>query len=281
MTGLPAGIGLGLSMNTSLLDILLASAVLIGVVRGVMEGGLQEVAESAGVVLGIWGGVVKSEAGSHFLETYLGVPESIGGIAGFVAVFIGIRFAVKVLASGASYGAGVVGFGGIDRLLGGAIGGLKAALTASLLLILLGQVGIPSSQMQSESRWYEPVRQTLPVTWSVAQTVFPGLASLENLPGQIGSAVSNRVDLDAISSGAKTKSAPVSGSSISVAVEEPNVLKTPKTKNAKGASSPVSGGATAAESFSFILGSIDSSDLRHRLRQIFRKIRHAGWPKKI
>lgn len=276
MTGLPAGIGLDLSMNTSILDILLVSALLVGVVRGIMEGGLREVAESAGVVLGIWGGIVKSEAGGHFLETYLGVPESIGGIAGFLAVFIGIRFAVKILASGASYGAGLIGFGSVDRLLGGAVGGLKAALTASLLLILLGQVGIPSPKMQSKSQWYEPVRQTLPKTWNVARTVFPRLAPLKNLPAQIGGAISDRVDMNAVSSGVEASPPPVSGSGISLPVEKPGVLRAPKAKNAEGALTP--GGGTAAEGFSFVLGSIDSSDLRQRLRQIFQKIRQAGWP---
>lgn len=174
--------GGGLGMGPGLLDMILLGVVGVGTVRGYLRGGLQQAGSVGGLLLGIWAGTAYASEAADLISSYVQLPRSVDTEIGFIVVLLITRLLVRVGGETLGETMETFGMGSVNKGLGGAIGGYKAALLTSLVLTVGAEMGIPGPQVQSQSQWYNSVRQVLPATWSTAQSVAPRLGALRNAP---------------------------------------------------------------------------------------------------
>lgn len=171
----------GIGMGGGLLDLILVGAVGLGAIRGYMRGGVTQIGSLLGSVIGIWMGARHASQGAAVIEHYASVPSGLETPIGFLVVFAVVQVAVRGTSMAVGHVIEMAGMTGANRAAGGAFGAFKAALIASILLTVGGEIGIPDRQTRAESKWYQPVQQTLPVTWGVASNVVPGMSPLSEV----------------------------------------------------------------------------------------------------
>lgn len=167
------GTGMGLGVGPGILDLILAGFVAVGAVQGFLRGGVRQIGDLAGIVGGLWVGFHYADKGAALLERIGQIPDQMEMHLGFLAVFVAVQLGARLAALVASSAVGVIGLGGLNRAFGGALGGFKAALIASILLTVGGEVGVPDPQTKVQSRWYPPVKKVLPMTWRTAKGIIP------------------------------------------------------------------------------------------------------------
>lgn len=129
-------------MNEALaLDILLGLMLLAYVVYGVRHG----LSRAAFVIAGVIGGVLAAYFFAPIVGNWVPIPFLRLGVT--ILVVIGLVVAGHALGSaiGRAVRKGVeqTPLGGIDRLLGGIVTGIAAALVASMLAFSVAQLGVP------------------------------------------------------------------------------------------------------------------------------------------
>lgn len=123
------------------LDVLLAIVLLAYVVYGIRHG----LSRTVFVIAGVIGGVIAA----YFLAPVVGtwVPVPFLRSAATIVTAIGLVIAGHALGSaigrGVRRGVEQTPLGGIDRLLGGVVAGVAAALVASMLAFSVAQLGVP------------------------------------------------------------------------------------------------------------------------------------------
>lgn len=178
-------IGGGIGMGPGLLDMILLGVVGVGVVRGYLRGGLQQAGSVGGVLLGIWAGATYATEASELIGSYIRLPRSVDTEIGFIVVLAATRLLVRVGGETLGEAMEAFGMGSVNKGVGGLIGGYKAALLTSLLLLVGAELGIPNTRVQSQSQWYSSVRQVLPATWNAARSVVPEIGAMRNMPGNL------------------------------------------------------------------------------------------------
>ena len=164
------------------LDVVLGVVLAVGVWRGLRTGALAQVVGTVGwlaafvvatALMGPVGGVVAAG---------LGVSERLAPVLGFVAVVAAVVGALTVVAHVLRKAAEAVKLGGVDRLAGGLVGGLRAAFGLSVLLLTTSYAPIPgggpvivSAEAREASVLYDPVEAMAPEVWGAVRTVTPGL----------------------------------------------------------------------------------------------------------
>jgi uncharacterized membrane protein required for colicin V production len=181
--------GIGGGGFGGVLDLILVGGIVLGAVQGYMRGGVELIGSMLGVVIGGWAGATKAEKGAELVQQYVDIPEQTEVLMGFVVVFFAVQLMARGVTIALSHGAGLLGMGLPNRIAGSALGGFKAAITASIVLAIAGQLGLPQPQTRVESQWYQPVRQTLPVAWNATRDVFPGIGRLSSTPDRVFQAV--------------------------------------------------------------------------------------------
>jgi membrane protein required for colicin V production len=61
----------------------------------------------------------------------------------------------------------------VNQVLGGAVGGGKAALLLSLLFLVLGGMELPKQETRADSTFYQPVAKLLPRTIEATENWIP------------------------------------------------------------------------------------------------------------
>jgi membrane protein required for colicin V production len=98
----------------------------------------------------------------------IGLSPRVAPVVGFAVVF-GVLLVLVSMATGALERVlDAARLTAVNRLAGGALGVLKAALLASIVLIPLAYLGVPGEQMRAESLFYAPVSRLAPAAWSLA-----------------------------------------------------------------------------------------------------------------
>ncbi len=151
----------------NVLDIILGSLILFGLVRGFMKGLFVEVASLIALVAGVYGAIHFSNFASEFLEAKVDWNEKTIHITAFAITFIiivlAIAFAGKALTKLANFAA----LGIINKLFGGVFGGLKIALVLSVVLIVFDKMNsaIPFADDEDleNSALYKPVKSLVPM----------------------------------------------------------------------------------------------------------------------
>ena len=163
-----------------MLDLILAALVGLGVWHGLRTGVLSQLAGTVGLVLAFWLALALMEPAGALVVMSLGLSERLGPILGFVTMFTvvlaGSVFVTRVVQRALEG----LRLSFVNKLAGGAFGGLRAALGLSVLLLVSGVMpgGAPllvGTEAREGSALYEPVRALAPAAWALYQQVAPGV----------------------------------------------------------------------------------------------------------
>ncbi|MBO4590336.1 MAG: CvpA family protein [Bacteroidaceae bacterium] len=145
----------------NLIDIVLGLLLVLGVVSGVKEGLVRQVAGLAGLIAGIVLGRMWYLRVADELNPILGLSERTTQVVAFILILILVPLALSAVAWLISKLLSSVGLGGINRLLGALFGALKYAVLAGLLITALesfdAEGHFVSMKQREESALYKPI----------------------------------------------------------------------------------------------------------------------------
>ncbi|MGB3605929.1 MAG: CvpA family protein [Psychroserpens sp.] len=151
----------------AVIDIILGSLLLFGLIRGFMKGLFVEVASLVALVAGVYGAIHFSGFAAEFLDSRLDWDEkyiqSVAFAITFVIIVLVIALAGKALTKLANFAA----LGILNKLLGGVFGVLKFGLILSIALIVFDNMNnaVPFADEDDleESLLYKPVKSLAPL----------------------------------------------------------------------------------------------------------------------
>lgn len=157
----------------NVLDIVLGSLLLFGLVRGLMKGLFVEVASIVALILGVYGAIHFSDFAASFLENRVDWEEKYINITAFAITFIIIIVVIALAGKALTKIADFASLGILNKLLGGVFGALKIGLILSIVLIIFNKMNsniplIEDHEME-DSMLYKPVKSLAPI-------IFPSIA---------------------------------------------------------------------------------------------------------
>jgi membrane protein required for colicin V production len=172
-----------------ILDIVILAVLAAGVVQGYRSGFFKQAGGIAGILIGFAMGVALMQPIGGYLVRITGMDPALGPVTGFISAFAGTYLIVQILAKIGESMLGAVKLGGVNRILGGGIGGLKAGLFMSVAFVGLAYVQIPTENARESSALYYSVAAIMPQAWSFVSENSGALDELserieENIPGQ-------------------------------------------------------------------------------------------------
>lgn len=163
------------------LDLILLAVIGLGIWRGMSTGATRQVVGAVGLVVAFWVGAVLMEPAGHLVVESVGLSPRIAPVAGFIVVFSGVLAALAGVTHFARKALDSLRMGFVDKGLGGILGGIRAALVLSVLLLVLGGAALPGSDRliggeegAQRSILYEPVRSLAPTLWEGFRALAPG-----------------------------------------------------------------------------------------------------------
>lgn len=160
------------------IDILILVIIAGGLGRGFMVGAVRQVTGLIGVILAFALAVQLMRPAGEAIVQSTGLAPSLVPVLGFVSVFAGVQIVFFLLGQLVEHLVDALNLSPVNRLLGGVVGGFKAALLLSVAFLLFSHVNLPAEQTRDRSMLYEPVALVLPRTWSFAEEHVPSLKSL-------------------------------------------------------------------------------------------------------
>lgn len=164
------------------LDGVLGLVLAVGVWRGLQSGGLRQLAQTAGWVVGFVAATALMKPVGDLVALSLGVSDRTGPVLGFVVVFGGVVLVLGAAAHVARKTLEAVKLGVLDRAAGGGLGGLRAAFGLSVVLLVTGFAPtrgagpiLVSEDAREASVLYEPIQALAPDVWGIVRTATPGL----------------------------------------------------------------------------------------------------------
>ena len=160
----------------NIFDIVIASLLLFGFVRGVLKGLFVEVASLVALIAGVYGAIHFSYFASDFLKEYVSWNPEYISLASFAITFVIIILVIALLGKALTKIADFASLGILNKILGGVFGALKIGLILSVVFIFFGKMNdtIPFVEKETlqESILYAPVKK-------VAPTIFPSIIKEE------------------------------------------------------------------------------------------------------
>lgn len=145
------------------IDIILGGMIVAGFVRGIMKGLFVEVASLVALIAGIYGAIHFSYYAGDFLSERFDWDEKYLNLAAFAITFIVILVAITLAGKLLTKIADFASLGILNKLLGGAFGGLKMAVIAGAVLVFFDKTNntmeFVSKEKIDESILYEPVKE--------------------------------------------------------------------------------------------------------------------------
>ncbi len=149
-----------------ILDIIILAILAAGVVHGFRTGFFKQAGGIAGILIGFALGVALMQPVGAYLVSISGMEPALGPVSGFISVFAVTYLLIHILAKVGESMLGAVKLGGINRILGGGVGGLKAGLFMSVAFVGLAYVQIPTENARENSSLYYSVAAIMPEAWS-------------------------------------------------------------------------------------------------------------------
>jgi membrane protein required for colicin V production len=154
------------------IDIVILIPVLWGFWRGFMKGAIMEAATFVAFFLGVWGGIHLSDGVASLIHKWTDSQSPYIPLISFALVFVAILAGVFFVAKMVEKLAKKSALSLVNKLLGGAIGGMKFLLLLSVLFFVVDAIEkkieiIPPS-MKDKSLLYRPVAKVAPM-------IIPGL----------------------------------------------------------------------------------------------------------
>ncbi|MBX2819265.1 MAG: CvpA family protein, partial [Rhodothermaceae bacterium] len=108
------------------IDILILALFVIGVIRGIFTGGIKQVLSIVGVIAGLLLAISLSEPFSNLLVRQNWVSETLAPAVSFVVIFFLVQVVVLAVTYVLRSALEKIKLGGLDKALGGIVGGGKA-----------------------------------------------------------------------------------------------------------------------------------------------------------
>ncbi len=151
----------------NIFDIIIASLLLFGFVRGLMKGLFVEVASLVALVAGVYGAIHFSYFLGDWLKNSLDWSEQYITLTAFAGTFVIIIVVIALLGKILTKIADFASLGIINKILGGVFGALKIGLILSVVFIFFGKMNdtIPFVKKESldQSILYKPVKKIAPM----------------------------------------------------------------------------------------------------------------------
>ena len=161
----------------TILDIILAALLCIGLVRGFLKGFFVEVASLIALIAGIYGAIHFSYYVADLLMDHVEWNEKTINITAFAITFIIIVLLVALAGKALTKLANFAALGFLNKLLGGVFGLLKIGLILSILLIIFEKMNNTITFVDEEhtrdSILYKHVK-------SLAPLLFPTIIKAED-----------------------------------------------------------------------------------------------------
>ncbi|EDP96685.1 CvpA family protein [Kordia algicida OT-1] len=146
------------------IDLILGGMIVAGFVRGLMKGLFVEVASLVALIAGMYGAIHFSYYAGDFLkESFETWDEKYINLAAFAITFIIILVLITLAGKLLTKIADFAALGILNKLLGGAFGGLKMAVIAGAVLIFFDKTNNTMEFVEKEkieaSVLYEPVKE--------------------------------------------------------------------------------------------------------------------------
>ncbi len=137
--------------NYSLFDIISLSLILILGIKGIINGFIKEVFGLIGIVGGIYLASRFAQTAGEFIDNSLYAFENKASLylMGFIAILIIFWLSSIFVGFILAHILKMSGLGGLDKLAGFIVGGLKVFLVFSVLVIALNNIAFIKSRIQS------------------------------------------------------------------------------------------------------------------------------------
>jgi len=172
-------------MDFTLLDGFILVALAGGLLRGIAVGAVRQVASLVGLLVAFLVSIQLMHTVGTVIVSRLGVSEATAPIVGFVALFLGVQLVVMALSRLFERVLEQLSLTVLNRVAGGALGGLKAALLLSVLFLVLSGLQVPDRERRRKSVLYGPVAGVLPKTLDVASDYLPAARRASDAFGRV------------------------------------------------------------------------------------------------
>jgi len=156
----------------SILDLVLLALLILGLVRGFINGFFVELASVVALIAGIYGAFNFSSYLSSFLKDKVDWSENTVNMVALVGTFMIIVLIIALAGKALTKIADFALLGLFNKILGAAFGGLKTALILSVFLIVLDKMNanilFVKEKDKEQSVLYKPVKSIIP-------SVFPNI----------------------------------------------------------------------------------------------------------
>ena len=154
----------------SSIDILFVIFLGLFVLTGIFKGFLREILGFIGILGGIFLSIIGFRSlGSTLTQYFPDIPGIILTIGSFVLIFLLVYFFSRLLANFLNHLTEKVHLGWLNRIMGGAVGGIKGALFISFILLLIGFLPVQATlnNLRQNSILYEPLQRFLPTIYDL------------------------------------------------------------------------------------------------------------------
>ncbi|MFP4229460.1 MAG: CvpA family protein, partial [Salinivenus sp.] len=141
----------------TLLDGLIGAVLLGGLLHGLSAGALRQIASLLGVLFALLVSVQLMHPVGALAAQSLGLSEATAPVVGFVVVFGGVWLLFVAISRLLERVLEALSLSLLNRVAGGALGGLKAALLLSVLFLVLAEVDVPAPETRQDSLLYRPI----------------------------------------------------------------------------------------------------------------------------
>lgn len=151
------------------LDIYLVLPIATGFIFGLFKGLIRELTSFAAIILGIFGAKLIAPFISGMLMAVSSMSKTVAMPVAYFLSFVAIGVGMLLLAKALDKMLESISLGGLNKFMGGIVGGLKYALVISVLLnifnVLDRQFSILSTEKKSQSLCYVPLMKLAPALW--------------------------------------------------------------------------------------------------------------------
>lgn len=177
----------------SALDWLIIIILVGGLIRGYVVGAARQVASLIGLAVAFLFSVEFMGLVGREVVSALGVSDSFAPLVGFTVLFLGMYILFLVLSRLVEQVLDTLSLSFLNRAVGSAVGGVKAALLLSLLFLVLTGMEVPDQDTRGKSALYNPIAQFLPETIEATEQWFPAAKdAAEELGRHVRSEVESR-----------------------------------------------------------------------------------------
>jgi membrane protein required for colicin V production len=146
------------------IDIILGGLILFGFVRGLMKGLFVEVASLVALIAGIYGAIHFSYFAGDFLkDSFQSWDEKYINLTAFAITFVVILILITMAGKLLTKIADFASLGILNKILGGAFGGLKIAVMLGAVLVFFDRTNntmeFVAKDKVEESVLYKPVKE--------------------------------------------------------------------------------------------------------------------------